>query len=161
MFCVCIYSSDKFFTGKEKILDEYAKRVVKEYNVDSSPLGNSYNVPTITLSFKLIHTDQKLHFSYVRSALIEVADKWKHIGSMLGLTAVELGAIETENRRKVDPCLNDMIAKWFQKSSSANPATLRQLVGAIATQAGGKNPAHAGSVSKRFQGEGVNCISAY
>ena len=89
----------------------------------------------------------------MRSALIEVADKWKHIGSVLGLTAAELRTIENENKRRVDQCLNDMISKWFQKSSSTNPATLRQLVGAIATQAGGKNPAHAESVSKRFQGE--------
>ena len=97
----------------------------------------------------------------MRSALIKVIDKWKQIGSMLGLTAAELNAIETENRKKMDPCLNDMIAKWFQKSSFANPATLRQLVGAIATQTGGENPAHTKSVSERFHGEGVNCISAY
>ena len=50
-----MYPSDVFFTDKEeKIWDEYAKRVIKEYKVESSPLGNSYNVPTITLSFKLM-----------------------------------------------------------------------------------------------------------
>ena len=97
----------------------------------------------------------------MRSALTDVADKWKPIGSVLGLTTAELNAIKAKNENNVDQCLNDMILKWFEKSSSANPATLRQLVGAIATQTGGKNPAHAGSVSERFQGEGVNCISAY
>ena len=94
----------------------------------------------------------------MRSALIEVADKWENIGSVLGLTGAELNAIKANNGKNVDQCLNGMILKWFEKSTSA---TLRQLVGAIATETGGENPAHAESVSKMFQGEGVNCISAY
>ena len=89
-----------------------------------------------------------MHFVYVRSALVEVRQKWNKVGSVLGLKDAAIQAIKQKNQDDVDGCLNDVIAAWFADSIEKDPATLRKLVGAIATRTGGENPAHAEKIAK-------------
>ena len=89
-----------------------------------------------------------MHFVYVKVALVEVRHRWKEVGSVLGLKDADIQTIAQENQNDVDGCLNDMIAAWFAQSSEADPATLRKLVGAIATRMGGDKPAHAEKIAK-------------
>ena len=89
----------------------------------------------------------------MRSALKCVAHRWDAVGSVLGLESDDLKVIERQNHNNVDACLNQMIAKWFAQSKSIDPPTLRKVVGAIATTAGGRNPAHAEEVAEKYAGE--------
>ena len=79
-----------------------------------------------------IRIDQD-HISHVKTALLEVSERWKDIGQVLGLG---------DNLLSID----QMVIKWL----STSKASLLRLVGAIATEHGGKNPSHAERVAKAF-----------
>ena len=73
------------------------------------------------------------HISNVETALLEVSERWKDIGQVLGLGDNLLS-------------LDEMVIEWLNTSK----ASLLRLVGAIATENGGKNPSHAERVAKAF-----------
>ena len=102
----------------------------------------------ISCLFSCCFADRKVHFVYVKIALVEVRHRWNKVGSVLGLKDADIQVITQENQNDFDGCLNDMIAAWFAQSSEADPATLRKLVGAIATRTGGENPALAEKIAK-------------
>ena len=79
----------------------------------------------------------KDRFSRVKTALLQVSERWKEIGLILGLGDNLLS-------------LDQMIHKWLNRSTASDPPTLRKLVVAIATQKGGQNPTHAEIVARMF-----------
>ena len=79
-----------------------------------------------------IHIDQN-HISHVKTALLEVSERWKDIGQVLGLGDNLLS-------------LDQMVIEWLNTSK----ASLLRLVGAITTEHGGQNPSHAERVAKAF-----------
>ena len=88
--------------------------------------------------------DQR-HFSRVKTALLEVSARWKEVGRILSL-GDDLSS------------LDQMITKWLNKSTAKDPPTLRRLVGAIATQQGGRNPTHAERVARMFEKGVYTCL---
>ena len=86
----------------------------------------------MVLLYIYIYVDQN-HVSHVKTALLEVSEKWKDIGQVLGLGGNLLN-------------LDQMVMEWLNTSK----ASLLRLVGAIATEHGGQNPSHAERVAKAF-----------
>jgi hypothetical protein len=90
----------------------------------------------------------------VKSALVGVTARWKHIGLALGLRPDQLDVIEAENR-KFEDCLTEALKLWLKKAYNTErfgEPSWELLARAVANQVGGNNPALAQEITKKYGG---------
>lgn len=78
----------------------------------------------------------------VKSKLLRVTVRWKHIGLALGLKSETLDSIESNHRTSED-CLTAMATEWLNRAFSVEEKgepTLKRLREAVQDPAGGNNP---------------------
>ena len=93
----------------------------------------------------------------VKSVLLPVVARWKHIGLVLGLDPSELKRIERENRSTSD-CLTRILTLWLKKAYNTErfgEPSWDLLARAVADPAGGNNPALAEEIANKYGGEHI------
>ena len=96
----------------------------------------------------------------VKSELIPVATRWKHIGLALRLDPAQLDVIEMENK-KVDDCLTKVLHLWLKKAYNSErfgEPSWTLLARAVGHPAGGNDRALAEKIAKKYGGSGLLCV---
>ena len=89
---------------------------------------------------------------YVLEEMGSLAGRWRNMCLALGVPDVD--TIASRWRDYPKDCLTDVLKQWLKKSYNTQmhgPPTWRKLVGAVANNNGGDNPALAEAIAKNHQ----------
>ena len=95
----------------------------------------------------------------MRSELVAVTARWKHIGLALRLDPAQLDVIEIENRT-LDDCLTKVVHLWLKKTYNTvrfGEPSWRLLARAVGHPAGGNDCALAEKIAEKYGGSGRLC----
>ena len=96
----------------------------------------------------------------VKSELLPVATRWKHIGLALRLDPAQLDTIEMENR-KADDCLTKVVHLWLKKEYNRErfgEPSWTLVARAVGHPAGGNDRALAEKIAEKYGGSGLVCV---
>ena len=96
----------------------------------------------------------------IKSELIAMAIRWKHIGLALRLDPAQLDLIEMENR-KADDCLTKVLHLWLMRAYNSErfgEPSWTLLARAVGHPAGGNNRALAERIAEKYRGSGLYCV---
>ena len=95
----------------------------------------------------------------VKSELIPVTTRWKHIGLALRLDPAQLSRIESDHGT-VDDCLTEVIHLWLKKAYNTErfgEPSWMLLASAVSHPAGGNDRALAEKITEKYGGIGLLC----
>ena len=96
----------------------------------------------------------------VLEAVGSLTARWRSI--CLALRVSDADTIASNCRDKPEECLRATLEKWLKKcynTQKHGPPTWRQMVGAVANNIGGNDPALAETIAKNHQREDYNAIN--
>ena len=89
-----------------------------------------------------------------------VAHRWYDIGLALGLRSSALDGIKSKGQDVLE-LLRNMIIEWLKMSYNVErfgPPTWRRIVEAVRANSGGKNPALADILARKYNGEHIYSV---
>ena len=99
---------------------------------------------------------------YVLEEVGSLAARWHSMCLALGLKLSDAETIASTCRDNPEKCIKAMLEKWLKKcynTQKHGPPTWQQLVGAVANNMGGNDPALAETIAKNHQREHYNAIN--
>ena len=96
-----------------------------------------------------------------------VAANWQGMAIRLGLLPSDRDIIAKQCQQNPTNCLLEVLVKWLRKSYDTikfGPPTWKILIDAVASHAGGDNPALAEEIERKHQGEDchrIKCIKTF
>ena len=96
----------------------------------------------------------------VKSELIPVATRWKHIGLALRLDPAQLFKIESDHGT-VDDRLTEVLHLWLKKAYNSErfgEPSWTLLARAVGHPAGGNDRALAEKIAEKYGGSGLLCV---
>ena len=94
------------------------------------------------------------HHFEVKSAIQDVAIRWKSLGGALGLHPPVLDRVEKERHDDMRSCLSQIVTEWLNESYNTERFGLsswKMLVEAVAHRSGGNNHALARQLASDYR----------